>query len=88
MTVPSRRSVPSALPVVSGSPSQSSTSSAIWKASPSAIPNSPIRSVASTGSPPRRAPSVVAAEKSLPVFSRQRSRYCSGVVSAFPACSR
>ena len=36
VTVPSSRSVPSGLPVVSGSPSQSSMSSAIWKARPSA----------------------------------------------------
>ena len=51
--VPSRRSVPAIFPVSIVEPAQSRTSSAIWKATPSATPYRPSRRRA--GRPPRRA---------------------------------
>src|SRR6185503_16748337 len=75
--VPSRRSVPAILPVSIVTPEQSRMSSVIWNATPSASPNDP--------EPPARRH---AASKSFPVFSVQRSRYASIVVSGSNRCER
>ena len=71
--VPSRRSVPAILPVSIVRPEQSRMSSAIWKAIPSASPNSP--------RPGASAPSRQAASKSFPVLSAQ-----AGEVSSSASC--
>jgi hypothetical protein len=65
------------LPVSIVAPEQSRTSSAIWKAIPSARPYSP--------EPP---PSRHAASNSFPVLSAQRSRYASTVVDGSRVCVR
>ena len=83
MTVPSSRSVPSGLPVVSGrrrSRGCRRRSGTRGRARRELAQTH----VSSSGRPPRRAPSVAAAANSRPVLSRQRSRYCSGVVGGVP----
>jgi hypothetical protein len=68
--------VPATLPVSIVSPEQSRMSSAIWNAIPRLSPKRPRL-------PPE--PREHAASKSFPVFSEQRSRYASTVVSG--SCS-
>src|SRR5262245_40547443 len=78
--MPSRRSVPAILPVSTVWPAQSRQSSTIWNATPSERPNSP-----SSGRPLE---SRQAASNSFAVFSVQRVRYSSTVVSGRRRCPR
>ena len=69
VTVPSSRSVPRALPVRSGGPATSSTSSSIWKARPISRPNA----VSASSAAGSGRPTVQAHSNSRAVFSRHRA---------------
>ena len=72
--MPSRRSVPGALPEVPPSLTMSSRSSEIWKATPTSSPNAVSAATSGSSTPAKLAPNRADVATSEPVLSASTSR--------------